>query len=245
MTLEVPGARIMRTRFFLEALERVDYLVEYRKMGLFWGPAGCGKTTAGWAAREVRGERALSVTLDGNPTPRSIANELLKELTGVAHNETRFKARDHLIERLQDRDEIPLLMFDELHLSKSIENIEFIRGIHMRLGAPVLLVSDPGVKKRLDSSAQTSRRIHRPLWFGPLPPDDVLQIIPHWHPLFADAEPELIQFIDETMCQGNLGTWSKFTVDAVHETKRRGSPLTMEIAVAVIAGYQGPAAQTG
>lgn len=211
--LEVPDARLINTRLFSEAQRRIEFAHQYRKMLLFWGPSGCGKSTAAQLARLLYGNDASIVTLDGNPTPKTIANEVLQAFDGVPHWETRFRARLHLIEALNERPRF--LVFDELHLSRSIENIEFIRGIHMRCAVPILLTGDHALKSRLGASAQILRRLHQPLWFGPLSPEDVLKIIPQWHPIYADADPRLISRIDSHFAEGNLGNWSKFTTDAL------------------------------
>lgn len=230
--LEVPGAVVINTRFLEQAQARWEFIVRNNRIGLFYGLSGCGKTTAAQAAQACY-PGACSISLQ-EPTPKSIANDTLSELTGVQHWEQRARASVLLIERILDAPP-PLLVYDELHLSRSVQNIEFIRGLHMRVRIPILLVGDQSVIARLRKSAQIMRRIYRPCWFGALTRADILDLIPQWHPIYANADPSVIDFIDDKHADGNLGNWSKLTLGAIEECQREGvDTITQRIAEKVI-----------
>ncbi len=213
------------------SVDKLNIDIEDGEFLVLVGPSGCGKSTAAQVAK-LRYPGTCAMSLEAEPTPKSIANDVLAELTGVLHWETRTKARLLLVEMLTE-DPRPLLIFDELHLSRSLQNIEFIRGIHMRLKIPVLLVGDHGVYKRL--SPQIRRRIYRPAWFTNLPSPDIQALIPNWHPIYKDADPAVIEYINAKHADGNLGNWSKITVGAIEECQQESlDTITLPIAKKVI-----------
>ncbi|MGW0582687.1 hypothetical protein ACWD25_43760 [Streptomyces sp. NPDC002920] len=53
-------------------------------------------------------------------------------------------------------------------------------------------------------------------------PDEVLKNIPLFHPIWATAPPELINFIDLEAGGGTFRMWSKVTHHVLEGMKRRG-----------------------
>lgn len=220
---------MLNTRYFAQAQDNVDAIVHHRRLSLFYGIPGAGKSVAAQAACDRYEGYGCYLEIDASPNPKSIANDMLQAITGVPHQETRFKARQQLVEHLAD--EPRFLILDEIHLSRSVENIDFVRVLHMRVGVPILLVGDHRVRERLGRSPQIVRRIRRPTFFQALSSDDVLTTIPHFHPIYAEADPDLIARLDQRFCEGNLGNWSKLTEDAADACAQQGEKtITGQIA---------------
>ncbi|MGO9750989.1 MAG: wax ester/triacylglycerol synthase domain-containing protein [Solirubrobacteraceae bacterium] len=54
-------------------------------------------------------------------------------------------------------------------------------------------------------------RIYRRVAFAPLSDRDVLELIPTYHPIYHDADPELLLLIDDSATNGRLRFWAAFT----------------------------------
>ncbi len=218
--LEVPSAAVILTRPFQDAFAAAEYARRYRKMTLIHGWPGTGKTTVARAIVAKYPEQTCLITLDSAPNPTAVVNETLTALTGVPHHERLTHGRAMLLDMLSEDPK--LLIFDELHLVESTRNIELIRALHQRLRLPTVLAGDHRVSNRLGGSPQIMRRIHRASWMAPLDTADLLTILPRFHKIYKDADPELITEVDSRYGHGNLGNWSKFTVRAIDECARQG-----------------------
>ena len=73
------------------------------------------------------------------------------------------------------------------------------------------------------SAAHSDARLthYRRVTFKPLAHDDVLEAIPAYHPIYADAQPELLLFVDEYCGHGNFRNWASFTHSATRLCQRR------------------------
>jgi hypothetical protein len=54
-------------------------------------------------------------------------------------------------------------------------------------------------------------RIYRRVAFRPLSDADVLALIPGYHPIYAEVDPELLVLINDKAGNGRLRSWAAFT----------------------------------
>jgi hypothetical protein len=77
-------------------------------------------------------------------------------------------------------------------------------------------------------------RLYRRVTFTPLPSRDVLEVIPRYHPLYNDADPELLLTIDDHYAHGLFRHWAAFTHTASTVCAEDDQPtVTAELARAV------------
>ncbi|MDN5918704.1 MAG: ATP-binding protein [Pseudonocardia sp.] len=229
--LDIDGAATLPT----EALGLVDQsvadLVRTQAMGAVHGQAGLGKTYAveQALARRVGEVAACWVSFPSRPTMRLVAATLLHELTRVpvTGRRDRFALTAELLEELADhRGRDPrerLLVVDEAQ-QLNRECIEFLRYLHdHRLTRfALLLVGGDGAWKVLAKEPMLRSRIYRRVVFRALTGDQVCELIPRFHPVYADAPPELLLFVDDHFAHGNLRDWAAFTATAVELCRAAG-----------------------
>ncbi|AEY85291.1 hypothetical protein SHJG_0009 [Streptomyces hygroscopicus subsp. jinggangensis 5008] len=58
--------------------------------------------------------------------------------------------------------------------------------------------------------------------FTRLTPDEVLEVIPLFHPVWADADPEDIAFADSHAAHGNFRAWAQLTAHTRTALARTG-----------------------
>ncbi|WP_141278507.1 AAA family ATPase [Pseudonocardia hydrocarbonoxydans] len=154
---------------------------------------------------------------------------MLHELTRVpvSGRRDRFALTAELLEELADhRGRDPrerLLVVDEAQ-QLNRECIEFLRYLHdHRLTRfALLLVGGDGAWKVLAKEPMLRSRIYRRVVFRALTGDQVCELIPRFHPVYADAPPELLLFVDDHFAHGNLRDWAAFTATAVELCRAAG-----------------------
>ncbi len=212
--LQLEGAQVVRTPYFALTLENMRYVRRRHAISLFFGDPGLGKSIAARAVAEsfAEGEGCV-VNLTTRPNPRLLANSILDRLTGVIHNETRWESARLLKAVLQEQPRAVII--DEAQ-NATLESIEWLRWLHEEVPGrlTLLFVGGPQVRARLLRSPQLARRIFQPTAFRALPSKSVLATIRSFHPIYTDADDELILNADQRHCHGNFGHWAQISVTA-------------------------------
>lgn len=220
--LQLEGAQIVNTPYFALALENMRYVRRHHAISLFFGDPGLGKSVAARAVAEsfIGGEGCV-VNLTTRPNPRLIANTILERLTGVVHNETRWESARSLKRVLQEQPRTVII--DEAQ-NATLECIEWLRWLHEEVPGrlTLLFVGGPQVRARLLRSPQLARRIFQPTAFRALPDKSVRATIRSFHPIYKQADNELIVDADQRHCHGNFGHWAQLSVTAFEMCRERG-----------------------
>ena len=66
-------------------------------------------------------------------------------------------------------------------------------------------------------------RIYRRVAFRALSDTDVLALIPGYHPIYTDVDPELLVLINDKATNGRLRSWAAFTHTASRICRRVGT----------------------
>ncbi|GAA3694197.1 hypothetical protein GCM10022420_094530 [Streptomyces iranensis] len=223
--LDLPDARIVATEALLEAGENIADTIDARAMSCIYGDAGLGKTFSVRAAlKEVAADLVLLLQFRSRPTPRDIRMELFD----VLHLEGKPPAHpsefDRLLKRALARRPYILVCDEAQQFSR--ECFEFVRHLYDtgkgKSRPAVLFVGGEECYKTLYNEPALASRIY--IWqeFTPMEPAEVAKNIPLFHPIWANASPELIDFIDQEAGGGTFRMWSKITHHVLEGMKRRG-----------------------
>lgn len=223
--LGLASARIVATEALLEAGENIADTIDARAMSCIYGDAGLGKTFSVRAAlKEVAPDLVLLLQFRSRPTPRDIRMELFDALHLEGKPPARPSEFDQLLKRSLARRPYVLVCDEAQQFSR--ECFEFIRHLwdtgKGRNRPAVLFVGGEECYKTLYNEPALASRIY--IWqeFTPMEPDEVAKNIPLFHPVWANASPELINFIDLEAGGGTFRMWSKITHHVLEGLKRRG-----------------------
>jgi DNA transposition AAA+ family ATPase len=183
-------------------------------MAVLHGDAGLGKTFAVEDALAAPRLPLLWVSFPSRPTPRLIAATLLEAATGRASRMDRFAIIRALVEHLIATPAIVVVDESQLLTSDCIELLRYLHD-HRTTRFALVLVGGNGTWRVLSREPMLASRVYRRVRFQPLARADVLAAIPAYHPLFAQAAPDLIRLIDDLFAHGNLRNWAAFTDGAL------------------------------
>lgn len=219
--LGLRGAEVLATRHLLMTGQALADVLENEAMGAIVGPAGLGKTFAIAHAIENHAEHVIRLTFEARPTMRLIGDRLLHALTGSPGRGTRFAMTDQLMNRLSERRRL-VVIGEAQNLNRDC--FEYLRHLHddpaTRFG--LLFDGGDGCWEVLAREPMLRSRIYRRVAFAPLADQDVVTLMPGYHPIYADADPQLLLFIDEKAAHGRLRSWAAFTHTAARICHSRG-----------------------
>jgi AAA domain len=240
--LDLAGAVTVATEPLRLAHRVVADLMDAGAMGVIHGEAGLGKTFAVDDALHAcpTVTEACWTSFPARPTMRQVTLDLLGLLTRTHRAGTRFQATHELIEALADRPR--LLVIDEAQRLNR-ECIELLRHLHDHPATQfgLLLVGGDGCWEVLSREPMLRSRIYRRVRFQPLTVAEVLTVLPGYHPLYADTDPELLSLIDEHFAHGNWRNWAAFTHTAAALTAETGRILDEPLVRNVFALHGGGA----
>ncbi len=208
--LGLEDAEVLQTRHLLLTRQAVADVIENEAMGAIVGPAGLGKTFAIAYTLERHGAPVITLTFEGRPTMRLVADRLLHSLTGAPGAGTQFAMTDQLLNRLSDRRRL-IVIGEAQNLNRDC--FEYLRHLHddpeTRFG--LLFDGGDGCWEVIAREPMLRSRIYRRVAFAPLTDSDILALIPSYHPVYHGVDPELLLFIDDQAAHGRLRSWAAFT----------------------------------
>ena len=228
--LKLEGAATMNTLGFAATQEAFEDAVAAKAIGLVHGDAGLGKTFATRHAMANAELPVASLAFQTRMTLKRLIQEILFRVTGVPHIGSRFSLLDTLHEALAEQPRI--LVLDEAQLL-SHEAIETLRSLW---DAPeteltLILVGGDGCWEHIERYAMLRSRIYTRVAFEPMTDDDVLETIPHYHPIYSKTAAKTIELINARFARGNFREWAAFTRMAQGICERDGRRhVTREIA---------------
>jgi DNA transposition AAA+ family ATPase len=208
--LGLTDASVLATRHLLLTGQAISDVIESEAMGAIVGPAGLGKTFAIDHALEQHGGPVITLTFEARPTMRLVADRLLANLTGAPGRGTRFAMTDQLMNRLSQRPRL-IVIGEAQNLNRDC--FEYLRHLHDEPATRFGLLFDggDGCWEVLAREPMLRSRIYRHVAFSPLSDADVLALIPGYHPIFTDADPELLVLINDKAANGRFRSWAAFT----------------------------------
>lgn len=226
--LELQGARTINTEHFAETVEAIaDDVVPERAIGVVYGEAGLGKSFATSYAETEQQLPVARLEFAPRTTMKALTERLLRQLTGVKHEGERFDLSEDLLDVL---GETPRLVVVDEAQRLGYECIESLRWLHDQpeTDFALILVGGNGCFELLCRYPMLQRRVYRWVEFRPLDPEDVVEIIPSYHPIYERTDPAVISLIDRSFAHGNFGHWAVFTKTAAGICERRDADRVTE-----------------
>ncbi|OEV06276.1 AAA family ATPase [Streptomyces oceani] len=211
--VDLPDASVVTTRALLRARENITDTVEARAMMCIHGGAGFGKTLAVNACLQQLepGEDVRRVTFRARPTARAVRHELFAAL-GLPGAPPRHPSEFDRLLKIALAERPRTFLVDEAQWLNG-EAFEYFRYLWddpaTRLA--VIFVGGEGAHAVLRREPMLSSRIFIWQHFTRLTPAEVLEVIPLFHPIWAEADPEDIAFADSRAAHGNFRAWARIT----------------------------------
>ncbi|NGN67609.1 ATP-binding protein [Streptomyces sp. A7024] len=220
----LPEARLVTTKALLAARENLADTITARAMMCLHGGAGFGKTVAVTSClRELEPDEDIRrITFHARPTTRAVRHELFAALE-LPGQPPRYPSEfDHLLKDTLATAPRTLVLDEAQWLSS--EQLEYCRYLwddpYTQLA--IVFVGGDGCYAALRKEPMLSSRIY--IWqrFTRLSPDEVLEAIPLYHPIWAEADPDDITFADQHAAHGNFRDWARLTAHTHTALERLG-----------------------
>ena len=240
-----PGARIISTPQLQMTRHVVTDIAAHQAVGVIHGNAGLGKTfavrtcTQAMAAGAREAPQVCPVSFTPQPTLRQIADGLHLALTGSQGSASRFSITRQLITELARTPR--LVVVDEAQRLTG-HGIELLRYLHddenTRFG--LLYVGGDGCWQVLSREPMLASRIWRRLAITPLDRTVVPEALRGYHPMYAEADDDLLHYIDDRLAHGIWRNWASFSSTAYLLAQRaQRSHLDEEIVTNAFALHSG------
>jgi AAA domain len=219
--LNIPEARVLVTRNFLLAREAVLDAVTHRAIVAIHGLAGLGKSFAIAEALAGVTVPVKKVVVLSRPTERFVVAALWEVLTGLETRASRPQIALRLLPILAE--EPRLLIFEEAqNLTKT--SFDDLRLLHDDDRTQFGLIFDGGngAWEVINREPMLKSRLARAVRFAPLSQEDILKLIPTYHPIYEGVSPELLTAIDNEVTRGHMRSWAVFTHNALQLCERAG-----------------------
>jgi hypothetical protein len=231
--LDLRDAQTLLTRHLLLTRKAVGDVIEAGAMGAVYGSAGLGKTFAVTDAISRHRVPVLRLTFESRPTMRLVADRLLAGLTGAPGRGTRFALTQQLLTLLAEQRRL-IVIGEAQNLNRDC--FEYLRHLH---DAPethfgLLFDGGDGCWNVISREPMLRSRIFRAVGFTPLGLDDVVELIPGYHPIYEGVDPGLLELINGRSAHGRLRSWAAFTKTAAELCNDRQPRITKQIALAAI-----------
>lgn len=227
------NAQVLATENVDEATDRFDEVIEDNLMTIFWGEAGLGKTSTIRYLAEGSSRELVWLETPADPSPAWVTRAVLQALTGVRHTGRLYNMAQELTELLTLRR--PIVVFDEAQRLR-LRAIECLRGYWDSVdgGFPLLFIGGDAARKTIQRHQMVLSRLRLDYRFRPLHEAEVVELMPHYHPLYKHTERDLIARVDRDFAHGNLRSWAQFTftaqkLAAKHARKTLDVDLTHDI----------------
>lgn len=248
-TLDLPPhAREITTTSMRLFHDAVPGILAYGGVMITDGHAGLGKTLT--VSRWLDQLEQPHITLNLGKSPRG--NDVIDALAAALHVRlpagAKTKTRQDIVaDRLAAHPWV--VAVDEAH-ELGVHGIHELRVLHDRPDASwTLLLVGTGLL-HLSKATKYQHMLSRTgavVNFIPLSADELLDLLPAYHPLYRGVDPELLESVDDVMRQhrrgpGNLRAWSLFTRVACDLRRitatsrpRRVAPLDQDTAAVALA----------
>ena len=144
------------------------------------------------------------------PGMKAVVQGLLEALTGVPHHGERFALTRDLTRELSGAPR--LIVVDEAQRLNH-DAVETLRMLHDHPDTrfALALVGGNGCWEVLSAHPMLRSRIYRRVAFTRLEWKELAVILPAYHPIYRDADRELLVLVDEAYARGSFRAWAVFT----------------------------------
>ncbi|WP_435220559.1 AAA family ATPase [Streptomyces sp. Tue6028] len=223
--LNLPGARTVITHAVRAAVHALDQALRQQSMMCLSADPGVGKT---YTLHILGNQRPTLPTLHVLPRPQARPDDLRRSLYQALNlpGNPPLDAGicdDYLRHSLMQPAR--LLAVDEAH-QLSASCIEYLRYLHDDPAVQVtilLLASQPRLKA-LRSQQTLVTRVTTWHYLAPLDAEEILTVLPTFHPLWQDVPDTTISRLDSLWAHGNFRRWAALTHQMQAAQRRQHSP---------------------
>lgn len=213
--LGLPRANIVATDSLLLTQDNLADVIAAKAMMCVHGDAGLGKTLSVNASlRRLAPGMVCRVQFRARPTPRDIRHVLFDALAISGCPPGKPIEFDHVLkDALSERFRV--LVCDEAQwLSR--ECFEYWRHLwdDRRTDIAIVFVGGGDCYQVLRREPMLSSRVYVWQEFRRMTREQVVRVIPAYHPIWENADPEVIEFADAHAGHGNFRSWAKITAHA-------------------------------
>ncbi|MEV4752649.1 ATP-binding protein [Streptosporangium sp. NPDC049248] len=219
--LRLPDANIVATDSLCITRENLEEVIAAKAMMCIHGDAGLGKTfSVNASLRDIAPQQSYRIQFRARPTPRYIRSMLFDALAIVGKPPSRPAEFDRLLKGVL-AEEFRIFICDEAQW-QSTECFEYWRHLwdDKHTDMAVVFVGGGDCYRVLSREPMLASRIY--IWqeFRRMSLDQVYSVIPAFHPIWEDADPVDIEFVDDKAAHGNFRSWAKITLHTVRALSR-------------------------
>ncbi|MFD7015189.1 AAA family ATPase [Streptomyces sp. NPDC059161] len=227
--MRLPGAQVVSTRALLMVRENIRAAIEARAMICIYGQAGRGKSLAvNTSLRELAPKLTRRIQFRARPSTRDLRHELFHALGLQGRPPAHAIEFDRMLRGALE--ETHVLVCDEAQwLSKMC--FEYLRYLWDDISSDLTIVftGGDGCFEMLQSEPMLESRVYAWQEIEPMPLEEVLTVVPAFHPVWADADPDLIAMCDDEAAHGNFRAWAKITHHLTAGMKESGRMLDEDL----------------
>ena len=219
--LALPGAHIVATDDLLMVRDNLGDVLDAKAMMCVHGSAGLGKTLSVNASlRDLAPDAVCRIQFRARPTPRDIRHVLFEALDIGGDPPAEPIEFDTVLKDVLSQRFRGLVCDEAQWLSR--ECFEYWRHLwdDRRTDIAIVFVGGGDCYQMLRREPMLSSRVHVWQEFQRLPREQVLRIIPAYHPVWERTDLEVIAFADAHAGHGNFRSWAKFTAHATRALRR-------------------------
>jgi DNA transposition AAA+ family ATPase len=208
--LGLEDAKTMTTTGFGLSQRCVADCVSDLAMGVVYGPAGVGKTFSVEYASENAKISPYWFTFTKQPALTHMVKAMLEKLTGIAHRGERFKLTSDLVQVLAEKPR--LIVVDEAQ-QLNANALDYLRYLHDEPNTQfaLMFVGGNGCWKTLSRHPMLLSRVYRQVRISALDEEEVMSLMPKYHPIHAGVSLETLLEVNECFASGNFRRWASFT----------------------------------
>ncbi|MFE6268238.1 AAA family ATPase [Streptomyces goshikiensis] len=219
-------AAVVTTRALLAARENITDTIDARAMMCLHGPAGVGKTLAANVClrdlERTRGEEVCRIAFRARPTARAVRHELFTAL-GLPGEPPRHPSEfDRLLLDSLATQPRTLVVDEAQWLNR--ETFEYFRFVwdHPYTQIAIIFAGGEGAHTVLRKEPMLSSRVFIWQHITKLTLEEIQQVIPLYHPIWAKTDPVDIAFADRHAAHGNFRNWARLTAHTLTGLERTG-----------------------
>ncbi|MGW4935140.1 AAA family ATPase [Streptomyces sp. NPDC004166] len=214
--LDTPDTALVATDLLLEAQDTIRDTIEARAIAVIYGDAGLGKTFAARAAlQETAPELLLSLEFTrSRPGPGDLREALFHQM-GLPGPMPKTPSPMYRLLRTHLPRRPYVIVCDEAQQYRR-QCFEFIRNLwdncRKEDNRPaVLFIGGREAYDTLQSDPALASRIHIRQEALAMSEEETLKTIPCYHPVWREADPQLLKYIDKAHAAGVFRRWSNIT----------------------------------
>lgn len=223
------GARLMPTDASRTTHDHLRMIVTHHGIGCFHGRPGLGKTLAVNIALRVLAPHSVIRLQIPSPTLPKVRDALLRRFNTEQEPPGSARAAERAL-YIHLTQAPHVLVFDEAQRLDG-RTLDYLCTLwddpetHITL----VFVGAENCRDKIMARPALASRVTKWQHYQPLTKKEVLETIPHYHPLWQGIAPDIIGWLDTASAHGNFRNWARITLAIQDDrTHHPDQPLTTD-----------------